>query len=56
MAMAALRMPRGPRLQESLKRVFAKEGEEGFIGIGSNAHVEVHVSKDIKVHLFAWLA
>jgi hypothetical protein len=36
-------------LQESLKRLFCKETEEGFLGASSNATFEVLPSKDIKV-------
>jgi hypothetical protein len=35
--------------KESLKRVFAKEGEEGFLGSSSCATLEVLPSRDIKV-------
>ena len=32
-----------PIFRESLKRMFLKEGEEGFLGITSNATLEVRV-------------
>ncbi len=35
--------------QESLKRLFAKEAEEGFLGLSSNATLDVIPSRDIKV-------
>jgi hypothetical protein len=35
--------------KESLKRMFAKEGEEGFLGMSSHATLEVLPSRDIKV-------
>mmetsp|Transcript_16153 Transcript_16153/g.34976 ORF Transcript_16153/g.34976 Transcript_16153/m.34976 type:complete len:765 (-) Transcript_16153:369-2663(-) len=38
-----------PVFKESLKRMFTKDGEEGFLGIASNASLEVIPSKDIKV-------
>ncbi|KAG1675309.1 hypothetical protein FOA52_015983 [Chlamydomonas sp. UWO 241] len=38
-----------PVFRESLKRMFAKDGEDGFLGVSSNATVEIIPSKDIKV-------
>ena len=38
-----------PVFKDSLKRLFLKEGEEGFIGLTSNASLEVIPSKDVKV-------
>ncbi|KAG1662005.1 hypothetical protein FOA52_012176 [Chlamydomonas sp. UWO 241] len=38
-----------PTFKESLRRMFASEGEDGFLGITSNATLEVIPSKDIKV-------
>jgi protein transport protein SEC23 len=35
--------------KESLKRMFAKEGEEGFLGMSAHATLEVLPSRDIKV-------
>jgi hypothetical protein len=35
--------------KDSLKRMFAKEGEEGFLGMSSHATLEVLPSRDIKV-------
>jgi protein transport protein SEC23 len=35
--------------KESLKRMFAGEGEEGFLGMSSHATLEVLPSRDIKV-------
>lgn len=35
--------------KDSLKRIFAKETEEGFLGVSSNGTFEVVPSKDIKV-------
>ncbi|WIA18955.1 hypothetical protein OEZ85_003624 [Tetradesmus obliquus] len=35
--------------KESLKRMFAKEGEEGFLGMCSHATLEVLPSRDIKI-------
>jgi len=36
--------------KESLKRMFAKEGEEGFLGMSAHATLEVLPSRDIKVN------
>ncbi|KAL6762935.1 hypothetical protein V8C86DRAFT_2509254 [Haematococcus lacustris] len=38
-----------PVFKETLKRLFAKDGEEGFVGCSSNATFEVLPSKDIKL-------
>eukprot|EP00955_Chlamydomonas_euryale_P025590 270071-Chlamydomonas_euryale.AAC.2 len=38
-----------PVFRESLKRLFARDGDDGFLGVSSNATVEVIPSKDIKV-------
>lgn len=35
--------------KDSLKRLFTREGEEGFLGLSSNATFEVIPSRDIKV-------
>lgn len=35
--------------KDSLKRLFTKDGEEGFIGLSSNATFEVIPSRDVKV-------
>lgn len=35
--------------KDSLKRLFARDGEEGFLGLSSNATFEVIPSRDIKV-------
>ncbi|KAG2499921.1 hypothetical protein HYH03_002208 [Edaphochlamys debaryana] len=35
--------------RDSLKRLFARDGEEGFLGLSSNATFEVIPSRDIKV-------
>jgi protein transport protein SEC23 len=35
--------------KDSLKRMFAKEDEEGFLGMSSHATLEVLPSRDIKV-------
>jgi protein transport protein SEC23 len=37
--------------KDSLKRMFAGEGEEGFLGMSSHATLEVLPSRDIKVGL-----
>jgi protein transport protein SEC23 len=33
--------------KDSLKRVFAKEGEEGFLGMASNATFEVRANRQL---------
>lgn len=38
--------------KESLKRMFAKENEHGFLGISANATLEVVPSRDIKVQQY----
>ena len=38
-----------PVFKDSLKRMFAPPGEEGHLGLHSNAVLEVHASRDIKV-------
>eukprot|EP00798_Chlamydomonas_sp_ICE-L_P005189 gene5189-18413_t len=38
-----------PVFKNSLQRLLLKEGEEGFVGLSSNATIEVIPSKDIKV-------
>ena len=38
-----------PVFKDSMRRLFLKEGEEGFIGLTSNASLEVIPSKDVKV-------
>lgn len=38
-----------PVFKDSLKRLFAKDGEEGFVGLSSNCTFEVIPSRDIKV-------
>ena len=42
-----------PIFRESLKRMFLKEGEEGFLGITSNATLEVRV---LNVSIFYQMA
>lgn len=38
-----------PIFKDSLRRMFTPAGEEGYLGLSSNATFEVHCSKDIKV-------
>lgn len=38
-----------PIFKDSLRRLFTPAGEEGYLGLNSNATFEVHCSKDIKV-------
>jgi protein transport protein SEC23 len=38
-----------PIFKDSLRRMFTPAGEDGHLGLSSNATFEVHVSKDVKV-------
>ena len=46
---------RNPVFKDSLTRVFASEGTEGFLGTCSCATLDVHCSRDVKLQVRAWV-